>query len=391
VRRVVLAAIVSMATLLGAALLWKFRGAAALFLVSLALAAALRPFVEALEPRLGRGLSVAVVYAAGLALLGGLVYVASHGFLREVDEGLDRLGAAWDRLRTAGTQTSPVHGYFLKRLPPAAALYRVAGARPGALLDGLLGFTINAIDVLGRFLIVIALSAYWSASRESFERLWLSLLPPQARTRAREVWRSVEVAVGAHLRSQLGQSLLAILLVAFVFRLAGFPTPMIPALAAGLFRLVPIFGPVIAAAVAWLAGATASSPAAALAAGFTLLLLLLLDRWVARTWFSAPRVSPTLAVFLIVALADAYGMLGLVAATPLAAAAQAVMETLIATQPRPGRRVRSLADIELRIARVRQRLLLLPPESAAPLSSVVARLDALADEARRATAAASDL
>jgi hypothetical protein len=90
-------------------------------------------------------------------------------------------------------------------------------------------------------------------------------------------------------------------------------------------------------------------------------------------------------VFLIVALVDAYGILGLLIASPLAAAIQVLLERLIATQPGRTPRARSLAEIEKRIARVRQRLVVMPPDEAAQLASVVARLDTLALQARRAT------
>jgi predicted PurR-regulated permease PerM len=384
-RRVAVAAAVSLATLLAAALLWNFRGAAALFLISLAVAATLRPLVEGLERQLGRAGALVVVYLCGLVLLGVFIYVVTHGFVREVDEAVERLGVFYDRWRARPGAAGPLHA-FLARLPPAAALYKViGGARPSVLIDGLLGVTVNAIDLAGRFLIVVALSAYWSASRESFERLWLSLLPPPARTRAREVWRGVERAVGAHLRSELAQSLIAVLLVGLVFRTARLPTPMLPAVAAGVFRLVPFFGPVIATAASYLAGAAVTPALGALAAAHTLLVLLLLDRVVARRLFLARRYSPTLTVFLIVALVDAYGILGLLIASPLAAAIQVLLERLIATQPGRTPRARSLAEIEKRIARVRQRLVVMPPDEAAQLASVVARLDTLALQARRAT------
>jgi predicted PurR-regulated permease PerM len=386
VRRVLVTSAVSLGTLLGVVLLWKLRGAAALLGVSLVAAATVRPFVEALEVRVGRALALVVVYLAGLALFGVFVYVATHGFLREVDRGLERVGAAYDRLRRGWAGAGAVSGYLLARLPPAAAVESAAGGlRPSTVLGGLLGLTLNALDLVGRFLVVLALSAYWSVRRESFERLWLSLLPPATRARARAVWRAVEGATGAHLRSELGQSLLAVLLVGLVFHLGGLPTPMLPALAAGLLRLAPFFGPALAAGVSFLAGSALSPAAGALAAAYTLLVLLLLDRWLARHVFCARRPSPTLVVFLLVALVDAWGAGGLLAAPTLAAAVQALVACLIATNPRRVRRARSLADIEARIARARQRLLLVSPQEAALLGNVIGRLGALAAEARAAT------
>ena len=114
--------------------------------------------------------------------------------------------------------------------------------------------TLNLIDLLGGFLMVVALSAYWSASHESFERIWLSLIP-RRNGRARAASGAASKAPsGRHLRAELAESAIAMLLVAIAFRLGRLPTPILPALAVGVLRIVPFFGPVLAAAAAALAG-----------------------------------------------------------------------------------------------------------------------------------------
>ena len=391
-KRVAVAAAISLASLTAAALLWRFRGAAALFLVSLAVAAAVRPFVTALEPRLGRAFAVTVVYVSGLAFLGLVVFLLSRGFLTELDDAAERLMAAYERIRVSSDHPPSdatghaIRGFLRSNMPPAAALYRaIGGARPTQLIDEALGLTRNVIDSAAEVLIVIALSAYWSASREAFERLWLSMVPAPSRTRARDVWRGVESAVGDHLRSELSQSILAALAVALAFRVARLPTPVLPALAAGILRLVPFFGVPLAALVSFLAGEVRGVGPGVLAALYTVLVLVVTERGVGRTLLSARRPSPTLTVVLVVALVDVAGALGLLLASTLAMALQVLVERLIATHPRRARNAESLAQIDQRIERVRQRLLLLPPGESSQLESVVSRLAALASEARRAT------
>jgi len=58
VKRVALAAAVSLATLTVAVLLWRFRDAALLLMLSVVVAAAARPAIDGLESRLGRSLAV---------------------------------------------------------------------------------------------------------------------------------------------------------------------------------------------------------------------------------------------------------------------------------------------------------------------------------------------
>jgi len=381
-------AAISLATLMAAALLWKFAGVAELFVLSLAVAATVRPFVEGLEPRLGRTLALLVVYVSGLTLLGVFIYVASHGLLHEIDTSVERLGSAYAALRALPRGGGTLRRLFSNQLPAPEALYHaLASSRPAAALDAALGVTINALDIVEGTLLALALSAYWSASHESFERLWLSLVPAPQRTRARSVWRGVERAVGAHLREQFGQSTVAILAIAVAFRLVRLPTPILPALAIGVLRVVPFFGVVLASGVGALAGASMGPAGAILGGAGTLALLLALDRGAARGLFEVRRASPTLTVVSGIVLVEAFGTIGVLLASTVAIAVQTYLERLVATHPRRARATRSLAQIEQRINRLKRRLPTLPEEEAVQLGSVVARLEALATIALHATAA----
>ena len=385
-KRVALAAAISLATLMAVVLLWKFAGVAALFVISLAVAATLRPFVEALEPRMGRGLALTAVYLSGLTALGVFLYIALHGMLGEIDTAVDLLSAAYVRLSTGPATGGPLSRLVHNQLPhPHALSQAIANSRPAALLDAVLGMTINLIDVLGAFLMVLALSAYWSASHESFERLWLSLLPAPLRPRARNIWRGVEGAVGTHLRAEMAESAIAMLLVAIAFRLAPLPTPILPALAVGVLRVVPFFGPLLAAGAAALAGWADDGETAAAAGLATLVLLIAIDRGVTRQVFGVRRASPTLTMVASILFVEAFGTLGLLLASTVAVATQTYIERVIATNPRRQRSTRSLAQIEQRIGRLRRRLLSLSEDEAMQLGNVVARLETLASTARAAS------
>jgi predicted PurR-regulated permease PerM len=382
VKRVALAAALSLATLTVVALLWRFRAAALLFALSVVVAAAARPAIDALEQRVGRSLAVGLSYIAGLALFGVFIYLVSRGVLRELDTAADQLSAAYDRLRVGTSASRAFPAMLLGRLPPAAALYHaIGGARPTLLLDQALGITRNTIDITTRIVVVVALSAYWSASREPFERLWLSLVPAPQRPRARGVWRAVERAVGSHARGELASSMLTILTLAVIFRLGRLPLPMLPALAAGLLRLVPFFGVPLAAGAAFLAGCPVSVAAGALTAAVTVLIVVAVDLIVARRLLAARRPSPTLTVLLVVALVDAYGFVGLIFASTLAMAIEACVGRLIVTHPQAKRQEQTMAELRARLEGTRRRLLLLPEPGATQLGGLVTRLGALAAEA----------
>jgi predicted PurR-regulated permease PerM len=386
VKRVALAAVISLATLTVAALLWRFRAAALLLALSVVVAAAARPSIDALERRLGRSLAVGVSYGLGLALFGIFLYLVSRGVLRELDSAADRLSAAYDHLRAQAAASRAFPSLLIGHLPPAASLYHaIGGARPTQLLDQALGVTRNTIGVATSVLVVIALSAYWSASREPFERLWLSLVPAPQRPRARGVWRTVERAVGSHVRGELAVSVLSILALAVIFRLGRLPLPMLPALAAGLLRLVPFFGVPAAAGTAFVAGCTVSVAAGAVTAAVTVVVMIAAEQIVARRLLAARRPSPTLTVLLVVALVDAYGVIGLVFASPLAMAIEACIARLLVTHPQAVPHEQTLAELRARIEGTRRRLLLVPEPGATQLADMVSRLGALAAEVEGAS------
>jgi predicted PurR-regulated permease PerM len=383
VKRIALAAALSLATLTVAALLWRFRGAAILFALSLVLAAAARPAIDGLEKRTGRSFAVALSYVLGLALFIMFAYLVSRGVLGELDSAADRLSAAYDQLRLRAGSSRAFPALLFGRLPPAAALYHaIGGARPTLLLDQAVGLTRNTIEIAAQIIVVVALSAYWCTSREGFERIWLSLVPAPQRPRARDVWRAVERAVGSHVRGELAASVLAALVLAVIFRVAHLPLPMLPALAAGVLRLVPFFGVPAAAGAAFVAGSTVSIAAGAAAAAATVVAIVAIDRIVARRLLDARRPSPTLTVFLVVALVDAFGVIGIVFASTLATAIESCVGRLIMTHPQKARREQTLATLRERIEATRRRLLLLPERSAVQLGGLIARLDALAADAQ---------
>ena len=308
----------------------------------------------------------------------------SRGVLHELDDGRR---PAERRLRSAAPAGRRVRARFpallLGRLPPAAALYHaIGGARPTLLLDQALGLTRNTIDVAAQIIVVVALSAYWSASREAFERLWLSLVPAPQRPRARDVWRAVERAVGSHVRGELAVSVLSVLVLAVMFRLARLPLPMLPALAAGVLRLVPFFGVPLAAGAAFLAGSTVG-----LAAG---------GGGGRRHRAGHRRARPDRrapAARRAASQPDADRAAGRRAGRRLRRHRPAVRVdagdddrgrasgACIMTHPQAARREQTLAQLRERIEGARRRLLLLPEPNAIQLGGVVARLGALTADA----------
>jgi predicted PurR-regulated permease PerM len=128
-------------------------------------------------------------------------------------------------------------------LPPIEELDAlVSESSTTTLLWGLFGITQGIVNVLAQLLVAIALSIYWTADQLHFERLWLSLLPPQQRIRARHLWRTLEGSIGAYLRSEVLQSLLVGALLTAGFYAMGLSYPFLLATLAAISWFIPLIG-----------------------------------------------------------------------------------------------------------------------------------------------------
>lgn len=381
--------VVVLATLSVLWLLWQLHGLVLLFLLSLITAAVIRPLIERLVERgLPEAVSLLLTYLLTLSVLGVLLYVVSEPALIELQELSDALILGYERLVSQWSQSSGFRQAVAGQLPPPAELYQaIAGEQGQGILKGLLGVTFGVFDVLAQFLIVLLLSIYWSAERVRIERLWLSLLPADSRTRARKIWHSIEAEVGAYVRSEMLQSLLAGILLGLAYWALGLEYPVILAMMAALAWLVPWVGVLLAIVPVLLVGIMMNGLIVASSAGLiTLGVLVFLEVAVEPRLVIRRGYSSLLVVLVMLALADLYGLVGLLLALPLSAAIQITLSTLLGA-PAPAAEVEPehrLAELRARLETVRSMMGALEEPAAPELASFLERSSRLVEETRLA-------
>jgi predicted PurR-regulated permease PerM len=372
------------------ALLWQFRLGLALFLFSLAIAAVVRPVIDRLARRgIPHGLAILLAYLFSLLLVILPIWLAGGAFGRELQQVTDSFASTYNWFKATGENGSEFQRMLAARLPPIDALYEgIAGERGAALVENILGVASGLFGFLSNSVIALVLSIYWSADRIHFERLWLSLLPAGQRTRARQIWRDIETGVGSYIRSELVQSLLAAILLGLIYWALGLEYPTLLAIIGALAWLIPWVGAVLALAPAFLVGYAVSLPLGIAAAVVTLLVLVVLETVVEPRLFNRRRFSSLLIVIVLIAMADAFGLAGVLFAPPLAAAIQIFFRHVL-SQPS----VEPLADPALQIANLKMRLeqvreMTAGLEEPTPhLESMTDRLEKLVKEAEEAVAA----
>ena len=277
------------------------------------------PGVSALTHRgVPRPLAIAIVTLGGLLVLGALIYWVGFNLVQEVTElshrlptWIGELQSVFDRdIRPRATslginvnpQSLPVGG----KLP---------GELPGLVLSGLTGTVALAVDV-----VVVFVSCIWLlASAAELRHAGLAYLPARARSAVDFGLDTIVIVFGGYVRAQLLMALMIGAMAGVGTAVIGVPFPVLIAVSAGLFELIPIVGPFAGGAVALVLAATS---------GWTLVLwtlLLFLGIHVVEGYVLAPRVQarfvrihPYLAFLSLFAGIEVGGFIGALFAVPVA-------------------------------------------------------------------------
>jgi predicted PurR-regulated permease PerM len=388
-KRLAFYALVIAATVALLILFWQFRGVVILLILSLVLTAALRPSVEFLEARgLRAPLARILVYVLVFGLLGLALWFVSGPLLAELQLLTNFLVVVYDSLYQAWSGGTGLQQAVAGRLPAADQLGELLGG--ASALQLLFGVTQNAATVAAGVLIIVVLSLYWSADRAHFERLWLSALPANRRIQARSIWQTTETTLGAYLRSEIIQAVLAVVLLAFGYQIIRLDYPILTALLVGFAWLVPLAGFFFAAVFAFLMG-LASAQGYLLAIGATALtaaVLAFLEFVVEPRIYRRSQFSGVLTIVMILIMVDAYGLIGFVVAPPLAVALQVLVSHIVAAIRRSPTTAIQIDTLQERLAGVsrlydgqgpEEETEPMPPE----IANVQKRLGDLIGEARK--------
>jgi len=343
-----------MVTALGLLLLWQFRLVFVYFLFSLALAAAIRPLARRLTGRSRvKRLGLLLLF---LLILGGFLVGLALSVTEAAGEVQQLAGQvavqdAWQQPEwLAGTAFQEV---LDERLPAPSALFGALTGDQGQLvLPTLFGFTQNIISVVSAALVILFLSIYWSIDQVHFERLWLSLLPVDWRARVRDIWRTTEPELGAYIRNAAIRSVLAGLLLGLGYWALGSPYPTLLALVGALALLIPMVGVALAVIAPLLVGLLTSVQLTLFTVLFAIVVLVALKLWVEPRLFRRGHYNPILTVVILMALADALGLIGLIVAPPLSVVCQILWSRLVTRRAVSGA-AGQISDLKERQVQVR--------------------------------------
>jgi predicted PurR-regulated permease PerM len=279
------------------------------------------PIVQQLERRLHLPRVAAIL----LTLVCGLALVVLLGFLITapiVDEAsqLGKQGPALikqindifnnvrDQLAAHGIQLS---GNGVSSTISSDVSTRVAGA--------LLNVAYSTLTILVDILVTLVVAFWMLKDGDELRGGIVSLLPGRLRSEASFAFDAFSVVVGGYIRGQLVMALIVGAMAGLGCWLIGVPFPIVVAIAAATFELIPLVGAFIGGAVAIVLALT-KSPETALFAFILFVAIHIVEGYLLAPRIQARfvRLHPLVLLLALFAGAETAGFLGAFVAVPLA-------------------------------------------------------------------------
>ena len=340
-----------MTTLLALVALWQFRVIVLYVVISLVLAATFRRMRKS-ETRhnFRTRLLLVLQYVVGFGVAAILVFLIGRFLVGDFQQLAEKLSS-----QNLWVIPAWLEGGYLQRLlawlPTPDKLFEAVTSQRQMVLSAVLGLTQGIGGFVSASIVILILSVYWSVNQNHFERLWLSLIPSEQRKSARYIWRTIEHDIGAYARSEIIQSVLAIILLGIGYWLIGSPYPTLLAVTGAIAWLVPVVGAALAIILPFLLGLLTNMQLSIFSVLYTLIVLVALQVWVEPRLFKFKWDNPVLTSVILLALADAFGLLGIIAAPPISVICQIVWNLLVNDRlaADPSARVQDLREHQARL------------------------------------------
>jgi predicted PurR-regulated permease PerM len=315
------------------AILWLARGIIGPFVVAGVLAYAFSPVVSGVQnrTRLPRAAVVGIGYLIFLAIMGGLAFVAAQ-----------RLGSELRDLSANGHDviSSALHNLFGDTLTIAGNTYSVGDVAlqlKKALLDvvnsptSAVQMAERAVDVALQVILCLIITFYLLLDGDRFGRFALRFLARERRAGTLRLAPRIHVVLGRWLRGQL---LLILLVTAVLYVILGpilhIPYALALAILSGVLEIIPLVGPMIAAA---LAGTVAFSSHGTDTTIVVLVVYVIVrqveDQVVMPLVIGrAVHLHPVITIFAVLVGLSTWGILGGLLGVPVAAAINVTLHEL---------------------------------------------------------------
>jgi predicted PurR-regulated permease PerM len=317
-------------------LVWRVRVVVRLMAISLFLALALIPVIDALatKTRAPRALIILLVYLALIVSIGVVGYVVVPSLVKEVEQ----LSHHAPRYAADLRQNSTFRRYD-DRYHITAKLVRDARQLPhllGHLVGPLKDVTVQAASLIGQAVTVLALGFLLLLHGREYVNLGLSLTGDR-QERYRRVVIDINKAVADYVLGNIVISVLATIATWVVLSILGVPYALSLGFLVGFFDLIPLVGATLGAIVVAVATVAVDFPTATIVWLAFIIVWQRFEDYVIQplVYGRALRVNPIVTIVSVLVGASLLGILGALLAIPTAAAIQIVLREWWANRGHP--------------------------------------------------------
>jgi predicted PurR-regulated permease PerM len=319
-----------------------------LFGLAAVLAFALSGPVDMLARRIhNRLLAIVAVYLlVGIVVVGGIILLAGP-FVRQASELASALPQYASDLQARAPEVQTTLGQYgvqtdLDQLKAQAASAIQQGGTD--VLKNLVGTLAEVGAMILDIVLALVISLYLLVDGPRFGTRSLAIIPPQHRAKALFLQDNVSRVLGGYLRGQLTLAVIIGVLAGVGTALLGLPYAVVLGVLAGLFELVPMFGPILSVVPAVLVALFMPFPTVVWVALFFLVIQQVENNVLApRISGHAVGLHPLGAMFALLAGFQLAGLLGGLFAVPLAGVLWVLLgaayRNVVIEPPRPRRRL----------------------------------------------------
>ena len=309
-----------------------------LIAVALFLALALNPAVEFFTMRgLRRGLAVAAVYVLALVVFALLALVFIPPLVEQITKFVEALP---DLVEDLTNGRGPLG--FLETRYQVVEQLRDATTKRGpdgivGIAEPALGFAKGAATTIAEIVIIAFLTLFMLLEGPRWRRQISELLPDRHRPAVDRVGAGVYRSVGGVVTGNLEASFLAGLVATVTLAIVGVPYAVPLGLFTVIVELIPYIGPVVVTVLLSLVALTVSLVAAAVVFGIMLLYHMIEGHTVRPLIYGRALQLSALAVLIAIILGtEIAGILGALAAIPIAGSIQVLVSELLAQREAAG-------------------------------------------------------
>jgi predicted PurR-regulated permease PerM len=258
------AALVVVGVGFGCFLLWQVQEVLFLLILAILLATAIEPLVKQLRRGpFNRGTGVLAVYTLIILIIGLPAYLFIPSV---VDQAATFSATLPDRIQQLRQYADSLHPTAVAGLADGLVqnVIQAVQTPEQPAQDQIVQAGTTAAHTLFAFVTVFVLAFYWLIERAAIKRVALRVVPVRHARSLNTVWMEVEEKLGGWVRGQIILMLAVGVMATLGYVVLGLPNPALLGVVAGLCEIVPMVGPFLAFAPAFLVALAAVDPTRAL-------------------------------------------------------------------------------------------------------------------------------